>query len=266
MKNTYWEYKIISGMNIPIYNKEAFKKLKAAGLLAYATLEHVSPYVKEGVTTEELDTICHEFIIKNKAIPATLGYNNYPKSTCISINSEICHGIPGKKKLNNGDIVNIDVTVILDGWYGDTSKTFKIGKLNPLANILVDTTLLALEEAIKIVKPRLHVGNIGAKICEIAHQKKFSVVEDFCGHGTGHKFHQEPTILHFGKKGHGLQLEEGMVFTIEPMINAGKKDTRTLNNGWTAVTKDFSLSAQFEHTIGVTIEGYIIFTSPKDLL
>lgn len=266
MKSEFCQYKDIDGINIPIYNDKAFKKLKESGLLAYELLQYIKPFVVEGITTNELDKLIHNYIIEHGAIPATLGYQGYPKSCCISVNNEICHGIPGKRKLKNGDIVNIDVTVILDGWYGDTSKMFKIGKVNPLASILVDTTLLCLNESIKIVKEGAHLGDIGAKICEIAHAKKFSVVEDFCGHGIGHKFHQEPNVLHFGKKGHGIKLEEGMVFTIEPMINAGKKEIKNLSNGWTAVTKDFSLSAQFEHTIGVTKDGYIIFTLPKDTL
>ena len=250
----------IADQNITIYNEKAFDKLYKAGQLAKKTLEHVGSFVKEGITTEELDKICHDYIIANNAIPATLGYHGYPKSCCISLNNEICHGIPSAKKLVKGDILNIDVTVILDGYYGDTSSMFKVGNISVVAQRLIDVTQECLNEAIKIVKPGCYLGDIGEAIQNIAHKNKFSVVEDFCGHGIGHVFHQDPNVLHYGKKGEGMQLVEGMVFTIEPMINAGKKETKMLKNGWTAVTKDFSLSAQFEHMIGITKDGNIVFT------
>lgn len=250
----------IADQNITIYNEKAFDKLYKAGQLAKKTLEHVGSFVKEGITTEELDKICHDYIIANNAIPATLGYHGYPKSCCISLNNEICHGIPSAKKLVKGDILNIDVTVILDGYYGDTSSMFKVGNISVVAQRLIDVTQECLNEAIAIVKPGCYLGDIGYIIQKIAHKNKFSVVEDFCGHGIGHVFHQDPNILHYGKQGDGMQLVEGMVFTIEPMINVGKKETKMLKNGWTAVTKDFSLSAQFEHMLGVTKNGNIVFT------
>lgn len=248
---------------IHIYDEVAFEGLKKAGLLAYQTLEHVAPFVKVGVTTNELDKIIHDFMIANNAIPATLGYRGYPKSSCISLNHEICHGIPSDKKLVDGDILNIDVTAILDGWYGDTSRMFSVGKISAKAQNLMAVTLECLEEAIKIVRPGIHIGDIGATIAKIAHKNRFSVVEDFCGHGIGNEFHQDPNVLHYGNFDEGMILEEGMVFTIEPMINFGKKDIKMLPNGWTAITKDFSLSAQYEHMIGVTKNGCIIFTLPQ---
>ncbi|MDR0484055.1 MAG: type I methionyl aminopeptidase [Alphaproteobacteria bacterium] len=248
--------------NIYIYNQEAFVGLKKAGLLAYKTLEYIKDFVKAGVSTDFLDSKIHDFIIANNAIPATLGYRGYTKSSCISLNHEICHGIPSDKKLIEGDILNIDVTVILDGWYGDTSSMFSVGKISPKAQRLMATTLECIEEAIKIVRPGIHIGDIGATIEAIAHKNRFSVVEDFCGHGVGSEFHQDPNILHYGNFGEGMVIEEGMVFTIEPMINFGKKDIKMLSNGWTAITKDFSLSAQYEHTIGVSKDGCVIFTLP----
>jgi methionyl aminopeptidase len=246
---------------IPIYNQEAFIKLKSAGQLAKNTLLYLEPFVKEGISTEELDVLASDFIKSNNAIAAPLNYQGYPKSTCISVNHVICHGIPSKdKKLKKGDIVNIDITVILDGFYGDTSKTYIISQANNLRDkLLVDTTYNALMESIKIVKAGIPLNYIGETIEKIAHKENFSVVEDFCGHGIGHTFHQAPQVLHFVNKSKVI-LEEGMVFTIEPMINIGKKDAKILNDGWTAVTKDKSLSAQFEHTIGVTSNGCEIFT------
>ncbi|MCL2566649.1 MAG: type I methionyl aminopeptidase [Alphaproteobacteria bacterium] len=249
--------------NIYIYNDKAFEGLKKAGLLAYQTLEYIKEFVVAGVSTNELDAKIHDFIISNKAIPATLGYRGYPKSSCISLNHEICHGIPGDKKLIEGDILNIDITVILDSWYGDTSRMFSVGKISPKAQRLMATTLECLDEAIKILRPNIHIGDIGATIAAIAKRDRFSVVEEFCGHGVGSEFHQDPNVLHYGKFGEGMLLEEGMVFTIEPMINFGKKDIKMLNNGWTAITKDFSLSAQYEHTIGITKDGCIVFTQPQ---
>ncbi len=247
--------------SIPIYNDLAFEKLEKAGQLAKQTLLHVEPFVKKGISTLELNNICHDFIIKHNAIPAPLNYNGFPKSVCTSINHVVCHGIPSEKDiLKEGDIINIDVTVILDGFYGDTSKTFKIGKTSIKANNLVKVTLECLDKSIAILQPGVTTGDIGATIQAHAHANFFSVVENFIGHGIGQDFHQDPEIFHYGKKGSGIALEEGMVFTIEPMINAGKKQTSVLKDGWTAVTSDRSLSAQFEHTVGITKNGFKIFT------
>ncbi|MDR2007812.1 MAG: type I methionyl aminopeptidase [Alphaproteobacteria bacterium] len=250
--------------DIYLYDDIAFAGLQKAGLLAYKALEYISQFVVAGVSTIELDKKIHDFIIENKAIPATLGYRGYQHSSCISLNHEICHGIPSEKKLIAGDILNIDVTVILDGWYGDTSRMFSIGKISPKAQRLMATTYECLEEAIKVVQAGIHIGDIGATIASIAHRDRFSVVEEFCGHGVGSEFHQDPNVLHYGNFGEGMILQEGMVFTIEPMINFGKKDIKMLPNGWTAITKDFSLSAQYEHTIGVLKDGCVVFTLPKE--
>ncbi len=221
--------------SIPIYNDLAFEKLEKAGQLAKQTLLHVEPFVKKGISTLELNNICHDFIIKHNAIPAPLNYNGFPKSVCTSINHVVCHGIPSEKDiLKEGDIINIDVTVILDGFYGDTSKTFKIGKTSIKANNLVQVTQECLDKSIAILQPGVTTGDIGATIQAHAHANFFSVVENFIGHGIGQDFHQDPEIFHYGKKGSGIALEEGMVFTIEPMINAGKKQTSVLKDGWTA--------------------------------
>ncbi len=258
-----WSYKTIDDTEVVIYNALAFEKLKHAGKLAQKTLQYIKPFVVEGVATEELDSLINQYIIKNNAKPATLGYRGYPKSSCISINHEVCHGIPSSKKLQNGDILNIDITVILDGFYGDCSDMFSIGKVHPKAQKLIDVTNQCLNEAIAVVKAGATLGDIGAIIQKIAHSNKFSVVEDFCGHGIGHAFHLPPNILHYGKPNTGLTLEEGMVFTIEPMINIGTKDTMILKNGWTAITRDLSLSAQVEHTIGVLKDGCVVFTQKE---
>lgn len=252
--------KTIGLLDIYLYDEVAFEGLKAAGSLAKQTLDHVAPFIQEGISTLELNNICHDFIIKNKAIPATLGYKGYKYSTCISVNTEVCHGLPSEKKLVSGDILNIDVTVILNGWYGDVSSMFSVGKISPKAKHLMTVTKTCLNEAIKIVKPNIKINEIGKCIANIAHKNHFGVVEEFCGHGIGHDFHLDPNVLHFSYPKNDLILEKGMVFTIEPMINAGKKEIKMLQNGWTAVTKDFSLSAQYEHTIGVTDTGCIIFT------
>ena len=252
-------------MSVKIHKKEDFEKMRVAGKLAAETLDYITPFVKPGVTTEELNTLCHNFIVEAGAIPAPLNYKGFPKSICTSVNHVVCHGIPGPKKLNNGDIVNIDVTVIVDGWYGDTSRMFFVGNKIPVkARNLVQVTYDALMMAIDIVKPGTTLGDIGHIIQDYAEGHRFSIVRDFCGHGIGQVFHMEPSVVHYGNPGEGLVLEEGMFFTIEPMINAGKYACKVLDDGWTAVTKDRSLSAQFEHTIAVTADGYEIFTeSPK---
>lgn len=249
-----------------------FEGMRKAGALAAATLDMITDHVAPGVTTEELDRLCHEFIIKNNAIPAPLNYKGFPKSICTSINHVVCHGIPEERKLKEGDIVNIDVTVILDGWHGDTSRMFLVGKKIPIkAKRLVDVTYDCLMAGIEVVKPGAALGDIGRAIQEVAHKNRFSVVEDFCGHGLGQTFHAPPSVLHYAEPNAGDDdklartiLEPGMFFTIEPMINTGKKDCKVLADGWTAVTRDRGLSAQFEHTLAVTEDGFEIFTlSPK---
>lgn len=245
-----------------VYSRKDFVGLRKAGKLAAYILDYIAPYIKVGVTTGELDRLCHEEIVRNKAIPAPLGYQGYPKATCISLNEVVCHGIPSERKLVDGDILNIDVTVILDGWYGDTSRMYTVGKIKPKASRLIDVTYNAMMEAIDMVRPGVFLGDIGACIQNIAESNGFSVVRDYCGHGTGRVFHDAPAVLHFGSPRTGIKLIPGLVFTIEPMINVGKYKTRVLSDNWTAVTVDNSLSAQFEHTIGVTENGHEIFTLP----
>ncbi len=248
-------------MSITIHKQDDYVGMRKAGKLAAQVLDFITPYVKTGVSTLELNDLCHDFIIKHNAIPAPLNYKGYPKSICTSINHVICHGIPCTTDiLKEGDILNIDVTVILDGWYGDTSRMFIIGKVSKRAQLLVDTTYQCLMRAIDIVRPGTRLGDIGHVIQTIAESKGFSVVRDFCGHGLGRVFHDEPSVLHYGQKGTGILLEEGMFFTIEPMINAGKWQMDILKDGWTAITRDHSLSAQWEHSIGVTSTGAEIFT------
>lgn len=251
---------------IEIHKPEDFAGMRAAGKLAAETLDYITPFVKVGVTTDELDMLCRRFIEQHGAIPAPLNYKGFPKSICTSINHVICHGIPSEKKLMDGDIVNIDVTAILDGWYGDTSRMYMLGDVSVKAKKLVDVTYECLMAGIEVVKPGATVGDIGAAIQKIAEEHRFSVVRDFCGHGLGKVFHAPPSVNHFGEPGTGPVLEPGMFFTIEPMINAGDWRMKILADGWTAVTRDKSLSAQFEHTLGVTETGYEIFTlSPAGL-
>lgn len=245
---------------ITIHGSEDFGGMRKAGKLAAQTLDFITPYVKVGVTTQELDQLCHKFILDHGAIPAPLGYRGYPKSICTSINHVVCHGIPGDKKLLDGDILNIDVTVIVDGWHGDTSRMFAVGKVGVRAAKLIDTTYEAMMRGIEVVRPGATLGDIGYAIQSFAEKQGFSVVRDFCGHGLGKIFHSAPNVVHYGKPGQGLVLKEGMFFTIEPMINVGRYDVKVLSDGWTAVTRDKSLSAQFEHSIGVTTNGYEIFT------
>ncbi|AIK97224.1 methionine aminopeptidase [Candidatus Paracaedibacter acanthamoebae] len=245
---------------IILNSAEGFEGMRAAGKLAAQTLDYIAPFVKIGITTEELDRLCHDFIIKNEAIPAPLGYRGYPKSICTSLNHVVCHGIPGSRKLMDGDILNIDVTVILNGWYGDTSRMFTVGKVGLRARKLIDATYESMMRGIEVVRPGATLGDIGHAIQTYAEKQGFSVVRDFCGHGIGRIFHCAPNVMHYGKPGRGLELKEGMFFTIEPMINAGNWQVKVLDDGWTAVTKDKSLSAQFEHSIAVTRDGYEIFT------
>lgn len=254
----------INDDGITIHTKEDFEGMRAAGRLAAETLDYITPYVQIGISTDELNTLCHDFIIKHKAIPAPLNYRGFPKSICTSINHVICHGIPSGKTLKDGDILNIDVTAILDGWYGDTSRMFEVGKVGVKGKKLIETTYKALMQSIDIVEPNITTGDIGSCIQTFAEAKGYSIVREFCGHGLGRKFHMPPEIVHFGKPDHGYILEEGMFFTIEPMINIGRPEGKVLSDGWTAVTRDKSLSAQFEHSIGITENGVEIFTlSPK---
>ena len=251
---------------IKIHSSKDFEMMRNSCNLAARTLDMINDYVKPGVTTEKLDALIHEFILDNGATPATLGYRGYPKSSCISINHVVCHGIPNTKMLKNGDILNIDVTCILNGWFGDTSRMFVVGETSLKAKRLIDVTYNALLKGISVVKPGNHFGDIGAIIQKYVESKKMSVVRDFCGHGLGQVFHSPPNVLHYGEKGTGPVFEEGMFFTIEPMVNLGKPDTKVLSDNWTAVTKDKSLSAQFEHSVGVIKGGCEIFTkSPKNI-
>jgi len=244
------------------HGPDAFAAMRRAGRLAAETLDFITPHVAPGVSTGTLDRLCHDFITRHGAIPAPLNYRGFPKSICTSVNHVVCHGIPDDgKKLANGDIINIDVTVILDGWHGDTSRMYPVGDRIPVrAAKLVRVTHDCMMAGIDAVRPGATLGDIGAAIQEIAEGQHFSVVRDFCGHGIGRVFHDAPQILHYGTRGSGPVLEEGMFFTVEPMINAGKYGVKILADGWTAVTRDRSLSAQFEHTIGVTADGAEIFT------
>lgn len=247
----------------PSYIKTAAEvdKARAAGKLAARVLQMIEPHVQPGISTDELDKLCHDFIVDElKAIPANIGYHGYTKTTCISVNHVICHGIPSEKILKKGDIVNVDVALIKDGWYGDTSRMFFAGEPSILARRLVDVTLEAMLAGIQQVRPGATLGDIGFAIESIAHREGFSVVEEYCGHGIGQGYHEDPQVLHYGRKGEGIKLREGMIFTIEPMINAGKRHTKVLSDGWTVVTKDHSLSAQWEHMVAVTKNGYEILT------
>ena len=247
--------------NITIKSSEEVQKMRIAGKLAAEVLDMIGPYVKEGVTTDELNQICHDYIVNvQKAIPAPLNYHGFPKSICTSVNHQVCHGIPGSRKLKNGDIINIDITVIKDEYHGDTSKMFTIGKPSILAERLIRVTQECLYIGIKQIKPGVHLGDIGAAIQQHAEAQHFSVVREYCGHGIGKIFHEPPNILHYGIPETGEALAPGMIFTIEPMINAGKRHVKLLPDNWTVVTKDHSLSAQWEHTILVTDTGYEILT------
>jgi methionyl aminopeptidase len=252
--------------SIKIHDAEAFAGMRKAGRLAAACLDMLAPLVKPGVSTETLDKAAFDFVIENGGTPACLGYKGYAHTTCTSVNHVVCHGIPNPKPLKNGDIVNIDVTVIVDGWHGDTSRMYPVGEINRRAERLIDITYESLMLGIAQVKPGNTVGDIGHAIQKFAEGERCSVVQDFCGHGLGRLFHDSPNILHFGRPGTGETLREGMFFTIEPMINLGKPHVKILSDGWTAVTRDRKLTAQFEHSIGVTKDGCEIFTlSPTDL-
>ncbi|MBW7849314.1 MAG: type I methionyl aminopeptidase [Rhodospirillales bacterium] len=256
----------IEPTSVKLHSPQDFEGMRRAGRLAAETLDYITPYVVPGTTTGELDRLCHEFIVSGGGIPAPLNYRGYPRSICTSVNHVVCHGIPGDKVLIEGDIVNIDITTIVDGWHGDTSRMFPIGKVGVKAMNLINTTYEAMMRGIEAVRPGATLGDIGHAIQSHAEANRCSVVRDFCGHGLGRVFHEPPNVMHYGRPGRGLVLREGMFFTIEPMINAGRPETKILSDGWTAVTKDKSLSAQFEHSVGVTADGWEIFTlSPAGL-
>ena len=245
--------------------KESFEKTRIAGSIAARALDEVLKIIKPGISTIEIDKVCYEFINDHGAYSAPLFYRGFPKSCCASTNHVVCHGIPSEKILKEGDILNVDVTAFKNGWHGDTSRMFKVGEVSIKAEKLINATYDSMMKAIKIVKEGIQLGDIGSTIQNHVEAQGFSVVQDFCGHGIGQVFHKEPNILHYGEKGTGEKIKAGMIFTIEPMINIGNYETKTLNDGWTAVTKDKSLSAQFEHTIGVTKDSYEIFTQSKNL-
>jgi methionyl aminopeptidase len=253
-------------MTVTIKTPQDIEKMRIAGRLASEVLDFITPYVKHGITTNELDKLCHDYMVNVQGcIPAPLnyaphGHQPYPKSVCTSINHQVCHGVPSDKALKNGDIVNIDVTTIKDGWHGDTSRMFCVGEPSIQAKRLCETTYESMWVGIRQVKPGVTLGDVGFAIQRYAEKNGYSVVREFCGHGIGKVFHEDPQVLHYGKPGTGLTLKTGMVFTIEPMINAGKRDIRQLGDGWTIVTKDHSLSAQWEHTIAVTDTGFEVLT------
>lgn len=253
-------------MTIVIKTEADIEGMRVAGRLASEVLDYITPHVKAGVTTGKLDKLCHDYMVNVQGtIPATLGYapaghRPYPASICTSVNHQVCHGIPGEKVLKHGDVINIDVTVIKDGYHGDTSRMFMIGEPSIQARRLSEVTYEAMWRGIRKVQPGATIGDIGHAIQSLAESNGFSVVREFCGHGIGKKFHEEPQILHYGKPGQGMPLKAGMIFTVEPMINAGKKDIRMLGDGWTVVTADHSLSAQWEHTVLVTEDGFEVLT------
>lgn len=248
-------------MAITIKTEEEIEKMRVAGRLAASVLHMIEPHVQPGVTTEELDRLCHEYIVDElDAVPAPLNYRGFPKSVCTSVNHVVCHGIPGPKKLRKGDIINIDVTVIKDGYHGDTSRMFFAGKPSVLAERLARVSRECMLAGIGIVAPGVRLGDIGHVIQHHAEEEGFSVVREYCGHGIGRQFHEDPQVLHYGEPGTGTELKAGMCFTIEPMINAGRRETRLLNDEWTVVTRDHSLSAQWEHTVLVTGDGHEVLT------
>jgi methionyl aminopeptidase len=252
---------------ITLHAPEDFVGMRAAGQLAAETLDMITPHVQPGVTTGQLDRLCHEFMLAHGATPAPLNYRGYPKSICTSINHVVCHGIPGERRLIDGDIVNIDVTVILDGWHGDTSRMYVAGTPGTRARKLMEVTYESMMRGLAVIRPGATLGDVGHAIQVYVEQQRFSVVRDFCGHGIGRRFHEAPNVLHFGRPGDGPVLRPGMFFTVEPMVNAGRPEVKVLDDGWTAVTRDRSLSAQYEHMVGVTEDGCEIFTnSPAGLM
>ena len=251
---------------ITIHKPEDFAGMRRAGKLAAETLDMITALVRPGISTGEIDKLCHDYMVERSAIPATLGYRGYTKSSCTSVNHVVCHGIPGDRVLVDGDIINIDVTVILDGWHGDSSRMYVAGEASTKAKLLMDVTYDAMMKGIAAIRPGATLGDIGHAIQVHVEKHRFSVVRDFCGHGIGRHFHEPPNILHFGRPGEGPKLKPGMFFTVEPMVNAGRPEVKILDDGWTAVTRDRSLSAQFEHMVAVTDNGVEIFTlSPKGM-
>ncbi|MBC9206564.1 type I methionyl aminopeptidase [Roseomonas aerophila] len=251
---------IVDERPVKLHTPEDFAGMRAAGRLAAATLDMVTAHVRAGITTAELDRLCHAFIVEHGAVPASLGYQGYSHATCISLNHVVCHGIPGERALMEGDILNIDLAVIVDGWHGDSSRMYTVGKIGTRAARLIEVTYEAMMRGIAAVRPGATLGDIGFAMQSHAEAARFSVVEDFCGHGLGRVYHDAPNVPNYGQEGTGLALHPGMFLTIEPMVNAGRCDVKVLSDGWTAVTRDRSLSAQFEHSIGVTEDGYEIFT------
>jgi len=248
-------------MAITIKTADEIEKMRVAGRLAADVLDMIEPHVQAGMTTDELDRICHDYIVNvQQAIPAPLNYKGFPRSICTSVNHQVCHGIPGSKTLKKGDIVNVDITVIKDGFHGDTSRMFFVGPPSIQAKRLVEITHECMMRGIEQVRPGARLGDIGHAIQQHAESHSFSVVREYCGHGIGRKFHEDPQVVHFGTPGTGVEIQQGMTFTIEPMINAGKAPVKLMNDGWTVVTRDHSLSAQFEHTILVTHDGFEILT------
>ncbi len=263
LETTFMKYgqRQVSRLKIQPKTREELEKMRAAGRLAAEVLEMIAPLVKPGITTAELDKICHDYMVNEQhTIPAPLNYKGFPKSICTSVNHQVCHGIPGNKKLKNGDIINIDITVIKDGFHGDTSKMFLVGEPSLKAKRLVKVAQEALYVGIRQVRPGVDLGEVGQAIQQYVESQGYSVVREFCGHGIGRGFHEDPQVLHYGKADTGVILEPGMTFTIEPMVNAGKRQIKMLPDGWTVVTKDRSLSAQWEHTLAVTDDGFEIFT------
>lgn len=252
-------------MAVSIKSPAEIEKMRVAGRLASEVLDMIEEHIKPGTSTDELNTICHDYIVnEQRAIPAPLDYRGFPKSICTSVNHVICHGIPGDKRLKKGDIINVDITVIKDEYHGDTSRMFYVGQPSIIAKRVCDVAKESMLRGIRLVKPGTFLGDIGHTIQEYAEKQNFSVVREYCGHGIGKVFHEEPQVLHYGKPKTGLKLKEGMIFTIEPMINVGKKETRLLADDWTVVTRDHSLSAQWEHTILVTKDGYEILTASEN--
>jgi methionyl aminopeptidase len=252
-------------MSVIVKTPDEIEKMRVAGRLAAEVLEMIGEYVVPGVSTDDLDRICHDYIVgEQQAIPAPLNYRGFPKSICTSVNHQVCHGIPGNKVLKNGDIVNIDITVIKDDFHGDTSKMFFVGKPSILAERLVDITQKAMWKGIELVKPGSSLGDIGHAIQRFVEANGYSVVQEYCGHGIGRGFHEDPQVLHYGSPGTGMVLQAGMTFTIEPMVNAGRRNVKLLPDGWTVVTKDRKLSAQWEHTVLVTSAGYEVLTLRKE--
>ena len=253
------------GMQISIKSETERAAMRVAGRLAAEVLDMIGPHIVPGVTTEELDRICHDYIVTTQqAVPAPLNYRGFPKSICTSVNHVVCHGIPGEKRLKSGDIVNVDITVIKDGWHGDTSRMFTVGKVNPAARRLIEVTHDAMWTGIRAIRPGARLGDLGAAVQHYVEANHFSVVREYCGHGIGRVFHEDPQVLHYGEPGTGVELEPGMTFTVEPMVNAGRRHVKLLPDGWTVVTRDHSLSAQWEHTVLVTDDGFEVLTLGAD--